>query len=50
MPFTRHRTATKLLRLHPEELASITARAEAGGLKPVRFIRETSLDAVPAAR
>jgi hypothetical protein len=38
MPATRRRTATKLLRLHPEELADITARAEACGLKPERFI------------
>jgi hypothetical protein len=38
MPATHRRTATKLLRLHPEELADITARAEPGGLKPARFI------------
>jgi hypothetical protein len=50
MPATRRRTATKLLRLHPEELADITARAEACGLKPARFIRETALGAKPKAR
>ena len=49
MPTTR-RTATKLLRLHPEELARITERAEACGLKPARFIRETALGTKPKAR
>lgn len=50
MPATRRRTATKLLRLHPEELAHITARAEACGLKPARFIREAALGPMPKAR
>jgi hypothetical protein len=50
MPATCRRTATKLLRLHPDELARITARAEACGLKPARFIRETALGAKPKAR
>ena len=43
MPATRRRTSTKLLRLFPEELADIAARAEAYGLKPARFIREAAL-------
>ncbi len=50
MPASRRRTATKLLRLHPDELARITARAEACGLNPARFIRETTLGAVRKAR
>jgi len=50
MPTTRRRTVTKLLRLHPDELAQITTRAEACGLKPARFIRETALGAMPKAR
>src|SRR5205823_15125849 len=45
MPASRRRTATKLLRLHPDELARITARAEACGVNPARFIRETALGA-----
>ncbi len=47
MPATRRRTATKLLRLHPEELADITARAQAYGLTPARFIREAALGPTP---
>ena len=43
MPATRCRTTTKLLRLFPEELADIAARAEACGVKPARFIREAAL-------
>jgi len=50
MPTTRCRTTTKLLRLFPEELAHITARAEACGLKPARFIREAALGQSPKAR
>ena len=50
MSATRRRTTTKLLRLHPEELARIAARAEACGLRPARFIRETALGATPRAR
>ena len=50
MSATRRRTTTKLLRLHPEELAHITARAEACGLKPARFIREAALGPMPKAR
>jgi hypothetical protein len=33
---------------HPEELARITARAQACGLKPARFIRETALARAPS--
>ncbi len=47
MPATRRRTATKLLRLHPEELADITARAQDHGLTPARFIREAALGPTP---
>ena len=47
MPATRRRTATKLLRLHPEELADITARAQDYGLTPARFIREAALGPTP---
>ncbi len=47
---TSRRTATKLLRLHAEELAHITARAEACGLKPARYIREAALGPMPKAR
>lgn len=50
MPASRRRTATKLLRLHPDELARITARAEACGVNPARFIRETALGAARKAR
>jgi hypothetical protein len=44
------RTATKLLRLHPDELARITVHARACGQTPARFIRETALGATPKAR
>ncbi len=47
MPATRRRTATKLLRLHPDELADITARAQDYGLTPARFIREAALGPRP---
>lgn len=47
MSRTPRRTVTKLLRLHPEELARITARAEAYGLTPARFIREAALGPSP---
>ncbi len=46
---TLRRTATKLLRLHREELDRITARAQACGQTPARFIRETALGAMPRA-
>ena len=44
------RTATKLIRLHPEELRQITEGARRAGLTPARFIRETALGATPRAR
>ncbi|HXQ28914.1 MAG TPA: hypothetical protein VN848_06550 [Gemmatimonadales bacterium] len=50
MPPTALRTAAKLIRFRPDELARITARARACGHTPARFIRETALGAVPAAR
>ena len=50
MPRTPRRTRTKLLRLHPEELARITARARACGQTPAGFIRETALGSIPKAR
>jgi hypothetical protein len=50
MPLTPRRTTTKLLRLHPEELARITARAHVCGETPARFIRATALGALPRPR
>ncbi len=44
------RTATKLIRFHPDELREITERARRSGLTPARFIRETALGATPKAR
>jgi hypothetical protein len=44
------RTAAKLIRFHPDELARITERARACGRTPARFIRETSLGAIPKPR
>ncbi len=44
------RTAAKLIRFRPEELARITARARACGRTPACFIRETALGAIPRAR
>src|SRR2546425_3755480 len=41
---------TTLFRSHPEELAHITARAQACGQTPARFIRETALGAKPKAQ
>ena len=39
-----------MIYLHPHELARITARAQARGQTPARFIRETALGAIPNAR
>ena len=39
-----------MIRFRPDELAGITACAHACGRTPARFIRETALGAVPAAR
>ncbi len=44
------RTAAKLLRFHEEELARITAVAQACGRTPARFLRETALGALPRPR
>lgn len=44
------RTAAKLIRFHPDELARITERARVCGRTPARFIRETALGAIPNAR
>jgi hypothetical protein len=44
------RTAAKLIRFYPEELARITERARVCGRTPARFIRETALGAIPKAR
>ena len=44
------RTAAKLIRFHPEELARITERARLCGQTSSRFIRETALGAIPKAR
>ena len=44
------RTATKLIRFHPEELRHIVECARRAGLTPARFIRETALGATPKAR
>ncbi len=47
---SERRTAAKLIRFRPEELARITARARACGRTPARFIRETALGAIPRPR
>jgi mobilization protein NikA len=44
------RTAAKLIRFRPEELARITARARDCGRTPACFIRETALGAIPRPR
>ncbi len=44
------RTATKLIRFHPDELREITECARRAGLTPARFIREAALGARPRAR
>ena len=44
------RTAAKLIRFAPDELATVTRRANACGRTPARFIREAALGAVPKAR
>jgi hypothetical protein len=44
------RTATKLIRFHPEELRQITEAARRTGLTSARFIRETALGTPPRAR
>ncbi len=44
------RTATKLLRFSPDELARITAHARSCGCTPALFIRETALGATRRVR
>ena len=44
------RTAAKLIRFTPDELAAVHRRAHACGRTPARFIREAALGAVPKAR
>ncbi len=44
------RTATKLIRFHPDELRQITESARRSGLTPARYIRETALGTTPRAR
>ncbi len=44
------RTAAKLIRFAPDELAAICCRAQACGRAPARFIREAALGAIPKAR
>ena len=44
------RTAAKLIRFTPDELAAVQRRAHACGRTPARFIREAALGAIPKAR
>lgn len=44
------RTAAKLIRFAPEELAAVCRRASACGRTPARFIREAALGAIPKVR
>ncbi len=44
------RTAAKLIRFAPDELAAVSSRARACGRTPARFIREAALGAIPKAR
>jgi DNA-binding FrmR family transcriptional regulator len=44
------RTAAKLIRFAPDELAAVSRRAHACGRTPARFIREAALGAIPKAR
>ncbi len=44
------RTAAKLIRFAPDELAAVSLRARACGRTPARFIREAALGAIPKAR
>ena len=47
---TPRRTAAKLIRFTPDELAAVQRRAHACGRTPARFIREATLGAIPRAR
>jgi hypothetical protein len=44
------RTAAKLIRFAPDELAAVNRRARTCGRTPARFIREAALGAIPKAR
>jgi hypothetical protein len=44
------RTAAKLIRFAPDELATVCRRARVCGRTPARFIREAALGAIPKAR
>jgi hypothetical protein len=44
------RTAAKLIRFAPDELAAVSRRARSCGRTPARFIREAALGAIPKAR
>jgi hypothetical protein len=44
------RTAAKLIRFAPDELAAVCRRAHVCGRTPARFIREAALGAIPKAR
>jgi len=44
------RTAAKLIRFAPDELAAVSRRARTCGRTPARFIREAALGAIPKAR
>ena len=44
------RTAAKLIRFAPDELAAVSSRARVCGRTPARFIREAALGAIPKAR
>ena len=44
------RTAAKLIRFAPDELAAVCGRARACGRTPARFVREAALGAIPKAR
>ncbi len=44
------RTAAKLIRFAPDELATVCRLARVCGRTPARFIREAALGAIPKAR
>jgi hypothetical protein len=46
----QRRTAAKLIRFAPDELAAVSRRARTCGRTPARFIREAALGAIPKVR
>jgi hypothetical protein len=46
----QRRTAAKLIRFAPDELAAVSRRARTCGRTPARFIREAALGAIPKAQ